>query len=155
LRQLETDLGRLACKESVRDLHQDAGAVTSTRIGTDRAAMLQIAENVERVENDLMRLLAFYVGDKADPARILFETRIVHALSRRTEVVLAPRLIVVQSGGRFGIGSRRQRICHDVFTLQLRPAHLASSQISKGLASSAHLGRPAVPTGPPLVRCEP
>ena len=45
LRQLEADLGGLAREEGVRDLHQDAGAVAGARIGADRAAMLEVAED--------------------------------------------------------------------------------------------------------------
>ena len=73
LRQLEADLGGLAREEGVRDLHQDAGAVAGARIGADRAAMLEIAEDVDRVGDDLMRLLALDVGDEADAAGILFQ----------------------------------------------------------------------------------
>ncbi len=47
LRQLEADLGGLAYEEAVRDLHQDAGAVAGARIGADRAAVFEIAQNVD------------------------------------------------------------------------------------------------------------
>ena len=75
LRQLEADLGGLAREEGVRNLHQDAGAVAGARIGADRAAMFEIAENVERVGDDLVRLLALDIGDEADAAGILFQRR--------------------------------------------------------------------------------
>ena len=75
LRQLEADLRGLAREEGVRDLHQDAGAVAGARIGADRAAMFEIAENADRVRDDLMRLLALDVGDEADAAGILFQAR--------------------------------------------------------------------------------
>ncbi len=127
LRQLEADLGRLAREEVVRDLHQDAGAVAGARIGADRAAVLEVAEDVERVGDDLMRLLALDVGDEADAAGILLQRRIVETLGGRTPVVLAPGAFV-QMFGRFRIRGHRQRIGYDVFALELRPAHLRSSQ---------------------------
>ena len=89
LRQLEADLGGLAREEGVRNLHQNAGAVAGARIGADRAAMFEVAENADRVGDDLMRLLALDVGDEADAAGILLQARIVKALGRRTPVVLA------------------------------------------------------------------
>ena len=44
-RQSEAELGRLLGEELVRDLHQDAGAVAHARIGADRAAVLEIAQD--------------------------------------------------------------------------------------------------------------
>jgi hypothetical protein len=38
----------------VRDLHQNAGAVAGARIGADGAAMFEVAENADRVGDDLM-----------------------------------------------------------------------------------------------------
>ena len=40
----------------MRDLHQDAGAVAGERVGADRAAMLEVLENLQRVLDDLVRL---------------------------------------------------------------------------------------------------
>ena len=40
----------------LRDLNQDTGAVAKARVGPDCAAMLEIAENAERIRDDLMRL---------------------------------------------------------------------------------------------------
>ena len=74
-RQREAELGGLAREERVRDLHQNAGAVAGARIGADGAAVFEIAENVERVGDDLMRLLALDVGDEADAAGILLHRR--------------------------------------------------------------------------------
>ena len=83
LRQLEAEPRRLLGEELVRDLHQDAGAVAGARIGADRAAMLEIAEDGERVLDDLVRLAALDVGDEADAAGILVERGIVKALRAR------------------------------------------------------------------------
>ena len=89
LGQGKTEPFRLLGEELVRDLHQNAGAVAGARIGTDRAAMLEIAEDGERVLDQLMRLAALDVGDEADPAGILLERGIVKALRRRQPGVCA------------------------------------------------------------------
>ena len=81
--QLEAELLCLAGEKLVRHLHQDAGAVAHARIGADRAAMFEIAENLNRVGDDLMRLLSLDVGDEADAAGILVERGIVETLRGR------------------------------------------------------------------------
>jgi hypothetical protein len=45
--------------------------------------MLEVAENGERVVNDLVRLAAFDIGDETDAAGILVERRIVQSLRLR------------------------------------------------------------------------
>ena len=79
-RQLEAELFCLAGEKLVRHLHQDAGAVAHARIGADRAAMFEIAENLNRVRDDLVRLLSLDVGDEADAAGILVERGIVETV---------------------------------------------------------------------------
>src|SRR5436190_3467920 len=69
-----------ADKELVRRLHQNAGAVAGARIGADRTAMFEIAQDRERVLDDLVRLAALDVGDEADTAGILFVARIEQAV---------------------------------------------------------------------------
>ncbi|MGY4466834.1 hypothetical protein ACVWWK_002516 [Bradyrhizobium sp. LB9.1b] len=81
--QREAQLLRLTSEEGVRDLHQNAGAVTGARIGADGAAVLEVAEDAECVRDDLVGLLALDVGDEADAAGILFQARIVQAYGRR------------------------------------------------------------------------
>ncbi|MGY4598834.1 hypothetical protein ACVWXL_006580 [Bradyrhizobium sp. GM22.5] len=81
--QHEAELLRLAAEESMRDLHQNAGAVTGARVGADGAAVLEVTEDAERVRDDLVRLLALDVGDEADAAGIFFQARIVQAYGRR------------------------------------------------------------------------
>ncbi|MGY4431098.1 hypothetical protein ACVWWO_003575 [Bradyrhizobium sp. F1.13.1] len=81
--QREAEFLRLAAEESMRDLHQNAGAVTGARVGADGAAVLEVAQDAERVRDDLVRLLAPDVGDEADAAGILFQARIVQAYGRR------------------------------------------------------------------------
>ncbi len=77
--QRKAEFSRLAAEEGVRDLHQDAGAVAGARVGADGAAMLEIAEDAQRVRDDRVRLLALDVGDEADAAAVLLKARIVQA----------------------------------------------------------------------------
>ena len=162
----------LAGKKSVRDFHQNARAIAGARIGADRAAMLKIAQDVQSVGNDLVRTLAFDVGNKADAAKILFERGIVKTLGG------AP-IVLARNFERFRSRGCRQRVRHDVLARELRPAHLKKSSQS-GLARQIYIALVfppivianvriahsasssyrrtlgvAVPTGPPLVRREP
>ncbi len=81
--KLDAERLGLAGEELVRDLHQDAGAVAGARVGADRAAVLEVAEDLQRVGDDLVRLAALDVGDEADAAGILVEPRIVEPLRVR------------------------------------------------------------------------
>ena len=83
LGQRDAELVGFADEELVRDLHQDAGAVAGARIGADRAAMFEIAEDRDRVLDDLVRLAALDVGDEADAAGIFFVARIEQAVRVR------------------------------------------------------------------------
>ena len=78
-RQRKAELGRFLCEELVRRLHQYAGAVAGARIGADRAAMFEIDQDGQRVFDDLVRFAAFDIGNKSDPAGILFQRRIKQA----------------------------------------------------------------------------
>ena len=80
LRQRDAERLGLAGEELVRDLHQDAGAVAGARIGADRAAMLEVDQDGQRVDDDLVRLAALDVGDESDAAGILGERGIVKAV---------------------------------------------------------------------------
>ncbi len=83
LRQRKAELGRLLGEKLVRYLHQDAGAVAGARIGADRAAVFEIEQDGQRVFDDFVRFAALDVGNKADPAGILFLRRIKQAESCR------------------------------------------------------------------------
>ena len=121
LGQLEADLGRLALEEGVRNLHQDAGAVAGARIGADRSAMFEVAENFQRIGHDRVRLLALDVGNEADAAGILLQRGIVETFGGGT-----PRMQFAV--GRFRVRGRRQHFCHDGFALEFRTAHVTSSR---------------------------
>ena len=94
------------------------------RIGADGAAMLEVAQDAQRVADDLMRLDALDVGDEADAAGVLFARQVVQTFGRRTPSVL-------RTGG-FDSRVRRQRIGNHNFALALRPAHLRPLHPGRG-----------------------
>ncbi len=83
LRQRHALSRHLLAEEAIRDLHENAGAVTHQRIGTNSTAVGQIFQNEEAIANDLVRLLALHMGDEADAAGIVFVARIIETLLRR------------------------------------------------------------------------
>ena len=77
-------LGRhLGAVEVVRDLDQDAGAVAHQRVGTDRAAVVQVLEDLEPLRDDRVRLAPRDVGDEADAARVVLVLSRVEPGGRR------------------------------------------------------------------------
>ena len=81
--QGEAELACLLGEKLVRHLHQDAGAIAHARVGADRAAVLEVAEDLQTVLDDLVRLAAFDVGDEADAAGVLVECGIVESACSR------------------------------------------------------------------------
>src|ERR1700730_15169254 len=71
-RQNKAELFCLFGKKTVRDLNQHATAVARRGIGADRAAMIEIAQNLEAHADDFIRFAIVHVGDETDPAGILF-----------------------------------------------------------------------------------
>ena len=67
----------------MRHLNGDARAVAGFRIAAARAPVRQIDQNLNALENDVVRFLAFDIGYKADPASIALVRRIVKSLRRR------------------------------------------------------------------------
>ncbi len=72
-----------AFQKRVRDLQQDASAISRPRIASDRAAMGQSFQEAKRVVDDLARAYALGVGDEADAARIPLVVGIVEPLCCR------------------------------------------------------------------------
>ena len=71
-RQREAQLGALAREELVRNLNQHAGAVAGFRIAAACAAVRQVDQNLDALDDDVVRLLALDVGDEADAAGVVF-----------------------------------------------------------------------------------
>ena len=66
----------------MRYLKQNSGAVPRARIATLRAAVREIFEDLQTLLDDVVRLLAFDVDDKADAAGVFLVSRVVEALLR-------------------------------------------------------------------------
>jgi len=67
-------------QQPVRHLDHAAGAVAHQRVGADRAAVIEIDQNLQTAADDIVRLSALYVRNKADAARVVLVARIIEAL---------------------------------------------------------------------------
>ena len=81
-RQRESQACALAHEELVRNLDQDAGAVAGLRIAAARSAVRQVDQNLNSLDDDIVRLLAADVGDKPDTAGVAFVGGVVKTLRR-------------------------------------------------------------------------
>ncbi len=78
--QLEFDLGP---QQLVGHLHEDAGAVAGTRVGTVGPAMLEVLQGLDRHRDHLMRGRIVQACDHADATRVVLEARVVESDGRR------------------------------------------------------------------------
>src|SRR5690606_26664249 len=67
----------------IRDLYENAGAVSHQRIGSNGATMGQIFEHFQRIVDNLACLLRLDVCDQADAAGVVLVARVVEALLAR------------------------------------------------------------------------
>ncbi len=67
----------------MRLLDEDARAVARVRLVADRAAMIEVHENLQAIRHELMGFFALHVDDEADAARVMLELRIVKSLFHR------------------------------------------------------------------------
>src|SRR6185312_2080271 len=82
--QLKAARFRFAREEVVRDLNENTSAVAGQRVRADRAAMLEVLENLERAFDDGVRFLALEIGDESHTARVPLEPRIEKTSCGRT-----------------------------------------------------------------------
>ena len=73
--QRETQAGRFALKKSVRNLNQDSRAVARLRIAAACAAMRQIDQDLDALQDDIVRLAALDAGHKTDAASVVLMLR--------------------------------------------------------------------------------
>ena len=73
-------------EERVRHLHQHAGAVAGVGLAAAGAAMVEIAQDLDGLLQDLVGLAALHVDDEADAAGVVLELRIVETLFARPHV---------------------------------------------------------------------
>jgi hypothetical protein len=64
-------------------LHQNARAVAGVRLGTARAAVLEVAQNLKCLLDDGMRIFALDIDHKTHTARLMLESRIIKPLLGR------------------------------------------------------------------------
>ena len=85
-------------QEAVRDLDQDAGAVTGRLVGTGGAAVVQVAQRLEPLLDDLVPGHAVEVRDEGDTTGVVLVGRVVqtHLLAVR-EHALSHLLVLSKS----------------------------------------------------------
>ena len=81
IRQSNAELCCFLAQKRIWDLDENAGAVAGQRIGTDRAAVFEILQNLKRVRDNLVRLATLHIGDEANATCIALERRIEQALA--------------------------------------------------------------------------
>ena len=76
-RQVEVDHGAV---EAVRDLQHDAGAVAGERVGATGTAVIETAERVQTLGDDVVDTTTVHVRDQSETAGVVFVRRVVQAL---------------------------------------------------------------------------
>src|SRR5262249_14522721 len=82
-RQVEPALLGPLAQQRIRDLDHAAGAVADQRVGADRAAVIEVYQDLQTAADDVVRFSAFDVDDKANAARIMLVAGIVEPWSSR------------------------------------------------------------------------
>src|SRR5204862_2045574 len=77
--QFDAAFRRPMAQQLIRHLDHAAGAVADQRIRADRAAVIEVDEDLQAALDDVVRFSAFDVNDKADAARIMLVARIVES----------------------------------------------------------------------------
>jgi hypothetical protein len=81
--------GHLFAVQRVGHLDQDAGAVAHQLVGAHRAAVVQVLQDLQRMGDDGVALLALDVRHEADAAGVVLMRRVVQA--GVLQVLSAPR----------------------------------------------------------------
>src|SRR5262249_4492627 len=72
---------RPIAQQRVGHLDQTAGPVADERVGSDRAAMVEIDQDLQSARDDIVRFSSLDIGDETDTARIMLVARVVETLS--------------------------------------------------------------------------
>src|SRR5699024_3737519 len=78
--QCDAFFGRYRLAKSVRDLHEDAGAIARISLCTCRAAMLQIDQGLDALVHDVAGSASMLIRDDCYTDRILLKIWVVQAL---------------------------------------------------------------------------
>jgi len=71
---------KLIYQKFVRNLSEDSSAISSVLLGARRSPMSQASQDFESVGYDIVGETPFYIGYKADAARLVFVVGVVKAL---------------------------------------------------------------------------
>ena len=123
-RQRDAERRHLGAVELVGDLDQDAGAVAHQRVGADRAAVVEVLEDLQPLLDDPVRFLPGDVGHEADAAGVVLARRIVESGLGRDRDFAA-------RGWRRDGGSRRE-VDHGWLTVRRRNRKNTAVQHSQG-----------------------
>ena len=104
-RKLEAETRALLREEAVRDLREDAAAVTHLGIGAHRAAVIEVLQDLQTLLDDRVGAAVVHVGDEADTAGVALVSRIVGTLGfRKSGVAHDERHGAAAGGGSLGRG---------------------------------------------------
>src|SRR5699024_11901780 len=78
--QCDAFFGRYRLAKSVRDLHEDAGAIARISLCACRAAVLQIDQSLDALVHDVAGSASMHIRDECDTTGILFKFRVVEPL---------------------------------------------------------------------------
>ena len=78
--QRDSCLAHFFGEEAMRDLHEDAAAVTELRVCPDRTAMVEVEQDLQALADDAMGLPALDIGHEADAARVVLVAWVVKSL---------------------------------------------------------------------------
>src|SRR5205085_6767981 len=82
-RKSEAEFRALSRKERVWDLDENARAITGFGIAATCAAMRQVDQNLNALDDYVVRFLTLDAGDEADAAGVVLEAGVVEALRGR------------------------------------------------------------------------
>jgi hypothetical protein len=93
----------------VRDLHQQAGAVTRVHLAPAGAAVIEIAQHLQGLLDDLVGGASLDMDDEADAAGVMLETRVIEALPGRQAVGIQAAIVhhLVFDSIRLGVGAHQ------------------------------------------------
>src|SRR5699024_8460688 len=78
--QCDAFFGRYRLAKSVRDLHEDAGAIARISLSACRAAVLQIDQSLDALVHDVAGRASMHIRNECDTTGILFKFRVVEPL---------------------------------------------------------------------------
>ena len=106
VRQRDARLAAHFLDEGVRHLQQHAGAVAGIDLAAAGAAVVEVLQDLDRLLEDAVRLVALDVDDEALAARVVLVARVVETLPRRRPELHGRSLVRPRRGRRAAESSR-------------------------------------------------